>query len=149
MFAIPKIPVGEVGEGEDQEEGGKSASNGSLLFSPPTSPFTRTTSERNPSNAEADVSVKPFSCPVLEHVDKLAEILLTYVLFEKDLGYVQGMSDLAAPLYVVMEGEEVATFWCFVEFMERMVRFRDSSFDASFFLEAPSLTSFLLQHLIL
>ncbi|KAL7413775.1 rab-GTPase-TBC domain-containing protein [Mrakia frigida] len=82
MFAIPKIPAGEVGEGEDQEEGGKSASN--------------------------------------EHVDKLAEILLTYVLFEKDLGYVQGMSDLAAPLYVVMEGEEVATFWCFVEFMERM-----------------------------
>lgn len=61
-----------------------------------------------------------------DHVDKLAEILLTYGLFEKDLGYVQGMSDLCAPLYVIFEGEEVATFWCFVEFMERMVRARAS-----------------------
>lgn len=39
-----------------------------------------------------------------------------------DEGYVQGMSDLCSPLYVVMKGDEVMTFWCFVALMERMVR---------------------------
>ena len=37
------------------------------------------------------------------------------------LGYVQGMSDLCAPIYVVMGGNEEMTFWCFVEVMNRMV----------------------------
>ena len=36
-------------------------------------------------------------------------------------GYVQGMSDLLAPLLAVMENE-VDTFWCFVGFMETVVR---------------------------
>jgi hypothetical protein len=36
-------------------------------------------------------------------------------------GYVQGMSDLCSPLYVVMGSDEVTTFWCFVEVMNRMV----------------------------
>ena len=40
-----------------------------------------------------------------------------------DEGYVQGMSDLCAPIYVIMKGDEVMTFWCFVALMERMVRF--------------------------
>lgn len=31
------------------------------------------------------------------------------------------MSDLCAPIYVVMEGDEELTFWCFVEVMNRMV----------------------------
>ncbi|KAG8795713.1 GTPase activating protein [Serendipita sp. 399] len=35
-------------------------------------------------------------------------------------GYVQGMSDLCAPIYVIMKGDEVMTFWCFVNLMERM-----------------------------
>ena len=36
------------------------------------------------------------------------------------VGYVQGMSDLLAPLLVVME-TEVDTFWCFAGFMEMVV----------------------------
>lgn len=32
------------------------------------------------------------------------------------------MSDLCAPIYVVMHGDEEMTFWCFVAVMERMVR---------------------------
>jgi hypothetical protein len=36
-------------------------------------------------------------------------------------GYVQGMSDLCAPIYVVMAADEELTFWCFVEVMNRMV----------------------------
>jgi hypothetical protein len=46
-----------------------------------------------------------------------------------DVGYVQGMSDLCAPIYVVMKGDEVMTFWCFVALMERMVRFFDLTCD--------------------
>jgi hypothetical protein len=38
-----------------------------------------------------------------------------------DEGYVQGMSDLCAPIYVVMKADEVMTFWCFVAVMEKMV----------------------------
>ncbi|PWN45168.1 RabGAP/TBC [Ceraceosorus guamensis] len=34
--------------------------------------------------------------------------------------YVQGMSDLCAPLYVVCKGDEAQTFWCFVGLMQRM-----------------------------
>ena len=32
------------------------------------------------------------------------------------------MSDLCAPIYVVMGGDEEMTFWCFVEVMNRMVK---------------------------
>lgn len=31
------------------------------------------------------------------------------------------MSDLCAPIYVVMSADEEITFWCFVEVMNRMV----------------------------
>lgn len=48
-------------------------------------------------------------------------MLLTYNEYNKGLGYVQGMSDLLAPIYAVMQDDAVA-FWGFVEFMERMVR---------------------------
>lgn len=44
-------------------------------------------------------------------------------------GYVQGMSDLCAPIYVVMGGDEELTFWCFVEVMDRMVSGRYSLLD--------------------
>ncbi|RPD66189.1 RabGAP/TBC [Lentinus tigrinus ALCF2SS1-7] len=58
--------------------------------------------------------------PTNEHIERLASILLTYNFYEKELGYVQGMSDLCAPVYVVMHGDEEMTFWCFVKIMERM-----------------------------
>ncbi|SNX84377.1 related to GYP7 - GTPase-activating protein for Ypt7p [Melanopsichium pennsylvanicum] len=62
---------------------------------------------------------------------RLGEILLTYGMWEAAqgsalnesagllAGYVQGMSDLCSPLYIMMDGDEVKTFWCFVGFMER------------------------------
>ncbi|KAF7304783.1 hypothetical protein MKEN_01192400 [Mycena kentingensis (nom. inval.)] len=58
--------------------------------------------------------------PTNEHIDRMAGILLTYNFYEKELGYVQGMSDMCAPIYVVMAADEDLTFWCFVEFMNRM-----------------------------
>jgi len=58
--------------------------------------------------------------PTNEHIERLGTILLTYNFYEKELGYVQGMSDLCAPIYVVMGADEEMTFWCFVEVMNRM-----------------------------
>ncbi|KAI0341550.1 RabGAP/TBC [Trametopsis cervina] len=58
--------------------------------------------------------------PSNEHIERLGAILLTYNVYDKDLGYVQGMSDLCAPVYVVTGADEELTFWCFVEIMNRM-----------------------------
>jgi len=41
-------------------------------------------------------------------------------MISMDSGYVQGMSDLCAPIYLVTNGKEELTFWCFVEVMNRM-----------------------------
>ena len=54
------------------------------------------------------------------HLEQMKDMLLTYNEYNPDLGYVQGMSDLLAPIYAVMQDDAVA-FWGFVGFMERMV----------------------------
>ncbi|KAH0093115.1 RabGAP/TBC, partial [Aureobasidium melanogenum] len=62
------------------------------------------------------------------HLEQMKDMLLTYNEYNKDLGYVQGMSDLLAPIYAVMQDDAVA-FWGFVNFMNRMERnfLRDQS----------------------
>ena len=55
------------------------------------------------------------------NLDVLSDVLMTYVMYNFDLGYVQGMSDLLAPVLVVMENE-VDAFWCFAGFMELIGR---------------------------
>eukprot|EP00842_Homolaphlyctis_polyrhiza_P006418 jgi/Hompol1/6778/HPOL_000934-RA len=54
-----------------------------------------------------------------DNVRVLRDVLMTYTVFNFDLGYVQGMSDLAAPILEVMN-DEVEGFWSFVGFMETM-----------------------------
>uniref|UniRef100_A0A8C7T8H9 Rab-GAP TBC domain-containing protein n=1 Tax=Oncorhynchus mykiss TaxID=8022 RepID=A0A8C7T8H9_ONCMY len=49
----------------------------------------------------------------------LHDVLMTYCMYDFDLGYVQGMSDLLSPILYVME-DEVDAFWCFVSFMDQM-----------------------------
>uniref|UniRef100_A0A8C2JXI0 TBC1 domain family, member 15 n=1 Tax=Cyprinus carpio TaxID=7962 RepID=A0A8C2JXI0_CYPCA len=49
----------------------------------------------------------------------LHDILMTYCMYDFDLGYVQGMSDLLSPILFVMENE-VDAFWCFVSFMDEV-----------------------------
>ncbi|PYI10745.1 putative GTPase activating protein [Aspergillus sclerotiicarbonarius CBS 121057] len=62
------------------------------------------------------------------HLEQMKDMLLTYNEYNPDLGYVQGMSDLLAPIYAVMQDDAVA-FWAFVGFMDRMERnfLRDQS----------------------
>ncbi|EEA26881.1 GTPase activating protein [Talaromyces marneffei ATCC 18224] len=62
------------------------------------------------------------------HLEQMKDMLLTYHEYNPGLGYVQGMSDLLAPIYAVMQDDAVA-FWGFVGFMERMERnfLRDQS----------------------
>jgi hypothetical protein len=62
------------------------------------------------------------------HLEQMKDMLLTYNEYNRDLGYVQGMSDLLAPIYAVMQDDAVA-FWGFQHFMDRMERnfLRDQS----------------------
>jgi len=86
----------------------------------------RRTDRQHPLFAMPDDAIPPTpgsavgQSPANEHVERLMAILLTYNFYEKELGYVQGMSDLCSPIYVCFNGDESLTFWCFVRLMERM-----------------------------
>ena len=54
-----------------------------------------------------------------EHMDYLFNILTTYALENPDVSYAQGMSDLAAPILVILDDEAVA-YTCFCCLMERI-----------------------------
>ncbi|XP_046419372.1 TBC1 domain family member 15 isoform X1 [Neodiprion fabricii] len=54
-----------------------------------------------------------------DHLVQLYDILMTYVMYNFDLGYVQGMSDLLSPILCLMDSE-VEAFWCFVGFMNKV-----------------------------
>ncbi|KAJ1902140.1 GTPase activating protein [Kickxella alabastrina] len=53
-------------------------------------------------------------------LEQMKDILMTFHYYDKGLlGYVQGMSDLLAPIYSVYQ-DEPTTFWAFASFMKRM-----------------------------
>ena len=64
-----------------------------------------------------------------KNVDLLQDILMTYIMYNFDLGYAQGMSDLLSPILYVMENE-VDTFWCFVGFMNLVKQNFDADQDS-------------------
>ncbi|XP_066564843.1 TBC1 domain family member 17 isoform X2 [Amia ocellicauda] len=47
----------------------------------------------------------------------LHDVLMTYCMYNFDLGYVQGMSDLLSPILFVTQNE-VESFWCLTGFMQ-------------------------------
>ncbi|KAI7896128.1 rab-GTPase-TBC domain-containing protein, partial [Mucor mucedo] len=53
------------------------------------------------------------------NLEIMKDILVTYNFYNIDLGYVQGMSDILAPLFVAM-GDEAMAFWGFCSFMDRV-----------------------------
>ncbi|KAI4365285.1 hypothetical protein MLD38_021282 [Melastoma candidum] len=52
------------------------------------------------------------------HAARLVAILEAYALYDPEIGYCQGMSDLLSPIISVMEEDDEA-FWCFVGFMKK------------------------------
>lgn len=57
----------------------------------------------------------------VENLDKLRKIMCSYVWQHLDVGYVQGMCDLAAPLLVIFDHDELMAYNCFSQLMKRMV----------------------------
>ncbi|XP_057673464.1 TBC1 domain family member 17 [Corythoichthys intestinalis] len=82
----------------------------------------------------------------------LHDVLMTHCMYNFDLGYVQGMSDLLSPLLFVTQNE-VESFWCLTGFMEMVHHNFEESQEAmkqqllqlSFLLKAldPELCDFL------
>ncbi|KAK4431286.1 GTPase-activating protein gyp7 [Sesamum alatum] len=52
------------------------------------------------------------------HAARLVAILEAYALYDPEIGYCQGMSDLVSPIISVMT-EDHEAFWCFVGFMKK------------------------------
>lgn len=82
------------------------------------------------------------------HLFRMREILLTFNEYNVNLGYVQGMTDLLSPIYVVFQ-DEVLSFWAFAGFMERMERnfVRDQSGMKKQMLVLNELVQFMLPDL--
>ncbi|XP_034727861.1 small G protein signaling modulator 1 isoform X4 [Etheostoma cragini] len=59
----------------------------------------------------------PYFTPA--NLEKLRNIMCSYIWRHLDIGYVQGMCDLLAPLLVILDDEAMA-FSCFTELMKRM-----------------------------
>lgn len=50
---------------------------------------------------------------------KLWDVLAVYAWVDKDIGYMQGMSDIGSPMVILLENEADA-FWCFERAMRRL-----------------------------
>ncbi|XP_031562961.1 TBC1 domain family member 15-like isoform X2 [Actinia tenebrosa] len=57
--------------------------------------------------------------PNNKNITTLNNVLMTYCMYNFDLGYVQGMSDLLSPVLFIMDNE-VDAFWCFVGLMKKV-----------------------------
>lgn len=60
----------------------------------------------------------PFYAEEPRNLPQLTNLLMTYMMYDFDIGYVQGMSDLAGPILYMYKGDVVKAFWIFVEVMK-------------------------------
>lgn len=85
------------------------------------SPSQATVSEEKALECAVSVGLKDYDhlepCRIY-HAARLVAILEAYALYDEEIGYCQGMSDLLSPIIAVMEEDDEA-FWCFVGFMKK------------------------------
>lgn len=88
-----------------------------IIYSPSQAAVSET---KAPQLAES-VGLKDYDhlepCRVF-HAARLVATLEAYALYDPEIGYCQGMSDLLAPIITVFE-EDHEAFWCFVGFMKK------------------------------
>lgn len=60
----------------------------------------------------------PFYADRMDNLEALSSLLMTYMMYDFDIGYMQGMSDIAAPILYLFDGDLVRSFWVFVEVMK-------------------------------
>ncbi|XP_023740790.2 rab GTPase-activating protein 22 isoform X1 [Lactuca sativa] len=87
---------------------------------PYSQPQAEVSEERAVRSAEA-VGLKDYehleACRIF-HASRLVAVLEAYALYDPEIGYCQGMSDLLSPIIAVMS-EDHEAFWCFVGFMRK------------------------------
>lgn len=54
-----------------------------------------------------------------DEINRLSVLLTTYAVYDQDIGYVQGMSDIAVVILDLYQQDHVA-FWIFTKFMQRI-----------------------------
>ncbi|KAJ6802298.1 small G protein signaling modulator 2-like isoform X1 [Iris pallida] len=55
---------------------------------------------------------------MIYHAARLVALLEAYAIYDPEIGYCQGMSDLLSPIIAIIEDDDDA-FWCFVGFMRK------------------------------
>ncbi|KAF9671032.1 hypothetical protein SADUNF_Sadunf12G0004600 [Salix dunnii] len=87
----------------------------------PYSPSQATVSDLRARRAAEAVGLKDYDhlepCRVF-HAARLVAILEAYAIYDPEIGYCQGMSDLLSPIIAVVT-EDHEAFWCFVGFMRK------------------------------
>ncbi|KAL5567699.1 hypothetical protein UlMin_024274 [Ulmus minor] len=87
----------------------------------PYSPSQASVSEGRARRSAEAVGLKDYDhlepCRIF-HAARLVAILEAYALYDSEIGYCQGMSDLLSPIIAVMT-EDHEAFWCFVGFMKK------------------------------
>ncbi|KAK1570906.1 hypothetical protein Q3G72_008865 [Acer saccharum] len=87
----------------------------------PYSPSQAAVSEGRARRCAEAVGLKDYDhlepCRIF-HAARLVAILEAYALYDPEIGYCQGMSDLLSPIITVIT-EDHEAFWCFVGFMKK------------------------------
>ncbi|XP_030934545.1 GTPase-activating protein gyp7-like isoform X1 [Quercus lobata] len=87
----------------------------------PYSPSQAAVSEVRARRSAEAVGLKDYDhlepCRIF-HAARLVAILEAYALYDPEIGYCQGMSDLLSPIIAVIT-EDHEAFWCFVGFMRK------------------------------
>lgn len=87
----------------------------------PYSPSQATVLEARARRSAEAVGLKDYDhlepCRIF-HASRLVAILEAYALYDPEIGYCQGMSDILSPIITVIT-EDHEAFWCFVGFMRK------------------------------